>query len=281
MVLKKWGVLLLCLLMGGMAQAEQGLLWQVERGGRVSHLFGTIHSPDSRLTQLPPPAEKAFAASGKVVLEMRLDEAASMEMVGRMMLPDGAELKERLPEKLYADTLSAASELGYPKTAIKRMRPWAVTLTLSFPPNTEPVLDQILFRRAVEAGKPVEGLETVSEQVAVFAEFTPSEQVILLRHAVAQSEQLEEEIMRLTRAYLARDIDAMQAQHEESLKTLPEALGAKLNSRLVSARDERMVRRLVAILKEGEPAFVAVGALHLPGIVRRLRERGYTVTARY
>jgi len=280
MVLRNLGLLLLCLMFSGLAQAGQALLWQVERDGRVSHLFGTIHSPDSRLTQLPPPVEKAFSASEKVVLEMRLDAANSMAMVNRMMLPSGEQLKQRLPDKLYADTLSAASELGYPEAAINRMQPWAVALTLSFPPGAGPVLDQILFQRAVQAGKPVDGLETVDEQVAVFAEFSPSEQVALLRQVVAHSGRLEEEMQRLTQAYLARDLDAMRKQHEQSLTMLPEPLANKFNQRLVSSRDDRMTRRLVPILKEGD-AFVAVGALHLPGIVRRLRERGYTVSARY
>lgn len=280
MILRKFAVLFALLLLAGLVQAEQALLWKVERNGEVSHLFGTIHLPDPRVTELPGPVEQAFSDAGTVVVEVPMDQAGMMEMAMQMLLPDGVELADRLPEGLYRETLAAAAELGYPELAIKRMEPWAVMLSLSVPPSTEPVLDQILYARAGQAGKRVVGLETVGEQIAVFSELTGEEQVALLRHAVEQSESLGEEMERMTAAYLARDIGALAREHRTSLESLPEAVAEKFNRRLLTERDARMAERLGPILEEGG-AFVAVGALHLPGLIRQLQNAGDSVSAVY
>ena len=53
--------------------------------------------------------------------------------------------------------------------------------------------------------------------------------------------------------------------------------------RLLTRRNERMVQRMQPRLKEGN-AFIAVGALHLPGeegLLKKLADRGYTITTVY
>jgi uncharacterized protein YbaP (TraB family) len=153
MIIRKFTVFFVLLLMAGLARAEQALLWQVERNGSASHLFGTMHLPDPRVTSLPGPVEEAFANAGTVVLEVPMDEAGLMQMAGKMLLPDGVELADRVPDELYRKTIEAAARLGYPALAINRMEPWAVMLSLSVPPSMEPVLDQILHARALQDGK--------------------------------------------------------------------------------------------------------------------------------
>lgn len=280
MLVRRFAVSFILLLLAGVVQAEQALLWKVERDGKVSHMFGTIHLPDPRVTELPGPVEQVFSAARTVVVEVAMDQTGMMEMATRMLLPDGVELSDRLPEGLYRKTLSAAAELGYPELAIKRMEPWAVMLSLSVPPTTKPVLDQIIYARAGEAGKEVIGLETVEEQIAVFSEMPNEDQVTLLRHAVEQTARLEEEMARMTTAYLARDIEALSRQHRTTLESLPGALAERFNRSLLIERDARMAERLAPILEAGD-AFVAVGALHLPGLVRQLQAAGYSVSPVY
>ncbi|MBI3774645.1 MAG: TraB/GumN family protein [Gammaproteobacteria bacterium] len=57
----------------------------------------------------------------------------------------------------------------------------------------------------------------------------------------------------------------------------------KLIAELIDARNLRMLERMAPRLKEGK-AFVAVGALHLPGdhgLLRLLEKAGYHVSAMY
>src|SRR5262245_32555025 len=58
----------------------RGLFWKIERDGRVSFLFGTMHMTDQRVTNLPPAARKAFDASATLVIETTdvLDKAGVM-----------------------------------------------------------------------------------------------------------------------------------------------------------------------------------------------------------
>ena len=42
----------------------KGLLWKIEKDGRSSYLFGTMHMTDPRVTTLTPAARKAFDGIG-------------------------------------------------------------------------------------------------------------------------------------------------------------------------------------------------------------------------
>jgi len=58
---------------------------------------------------------------------------------------------------------------------------------------------------------------------------------------------------------------------------------ALLDSRVLLDRNRRMAQRMARRLFEGN-AFIAVGALHLPGdggVLQLLQQQGYTVTAVY
>jgi uncharacterized protein YbaP (TraB family) len=60
-------------------------------------------------------------------------------------------------------------------------------------------------------------------------------------------------------------------------------LAAEFQDRLITRRNRLMAERLQPYLQEGN-AFVAVGALHLPGetgLLELLEQRGYTVRVLY
>jgi len=58
-------------------------------------------------------------------------------------------------------------------------------------------------------------------------------------------------------------------------------LSAHLREKLIDQRNVRMAQRMEPFLKKGK-AFIAVGALHLPGkngLLQLLREKGFVVTS--
>ena len=60
-----------------------------------------------------------------------------------------------------------------------------------------------------------------------------------------------------------------------------EATWNSFKSLLLDTRNQRMAERAAPFIEDGN-AFIAVGALHLPGetgLVQLLRDRGYKVTA--
>jgi hypothetical protein len=136
-----------------------------------------------------------------------------------------------------------------------------------------------LFQRARQAGKQVHGLETIAEQLEVFEGLPLDDQVALLRDAVEQFAGIDALHAELLAAYKRQDLAAMMAINEAAMQIGDRRLAEKFQRRLIVDRNHRMAERLEPYLKQGG-AFVAVGALHLPGeqgLVRLLEERGYAV----
>jgi len=90
-------------------------------------------------------------------------------------------------------------------------------------------------------------------------------------------------IRSLMRLYLKRDLTGLKAYSDSHMAKGGQKLAKVLDKSLVVDRNHRMVKRMQPRLQEGN-AFIAVGALHLPGekgILRLLENRGYRVKAVY
>jgi uncharacterized protein YbaP (TraB family) len=264
---------------------DKGLLWKIERGGAVpSYVFGTIHSEDARVLALPRPVRQSFDGARVYVMEAVLDDAAMLAMSTRMMFDDGRSLKQVLPPALYARTTAAMAGYGMPEFALQLMKPWAVAMSLSMPkPETGLFLDLLLMQKAQEQNKPVAGLETVDEQLRIFDQMSMPDQVTMLEETLRYLPELDGMFAQLHEAYLARDLGALARLNEEQTLHGDHELGEKLMAQLLDARNRRMAQRMDAYFKQGN-AFVAVGAMHLPGragVLNLLAQRGYRVTAVY
>ncbi|BAU47856.1 polysaccharide biosynthesis protein GumN [Sulfurifustis variabilis] len=262
----------------------RGLLWRIESPGRPpSHLFGTIHSSDPRVVSLPAPVKQAFDRSGSFTMEMVTDGSALVAMAETMFLGEGQTLRQITGDALYGEIREALAARGLPEQGLEKQKPWVVLMTLSAPPNRGGMfLDLSLQLQATLAGKPVHGLESMQEQLAVFDELATEDQVTLLRETVKAQREAEAQLEALTRAWLARDLGQLMATVE---KYRPEdaRLYNTLMQRLLDDRNRRMAERMEARLAEGN-AFIAVGAAHLPGpdgLLALLARRGYRLTAVY
>ena len=71
----------------------EGLLWRIEgKGAQASHVLGTIHLADSRVTRLPPAVEREFKASRSLTIEAGFDPGNLVALVNRMVYSDGRSL---------------------------------------------------------------------------------------------------------------------------------------------------------------------------------------------
>ncbi|WP_459869589.1 TraB/GumN family protein [Endothiovibrio diazotrophicus] len=283
-----WGVVGWLLLVAVLPPAsagefDHGLLWQVERNGQVSWLFGTLHNDDARVTYLPEPVAAAFARARSLVLEID-PEAARRDAAAAMRFADGRDLARVADPGLYREASDAMLARGVPREETRALKPWAVALMLSMPRRSSgDFLDRVLYRKGVsEAGLPFHPLETAQEQLALFDTLAREEQLALLRDTVTLLDRLPGLLDRLTRAYLDRDLAAVMALSKEIEPGDP-ALAERLDRELITERNFRMTARMIIHLREGG-AFVAVGAVHLygeQGIPSLLAKRGYRVTRLY
>ena len=266
-----------------------GLLWKIEGGGAApSYLFGTIHLSDTRVTTLPGPVADAIDATRSLSIEVLLNAASKLRTMGRMIIIEGPKLDEILGDALFARVVDAAAPYGLNRNVVKHMKPWAMWLLLSLPPEEMKAgqgmaLDEALQVEAMRRGKPVYGLETIDEQLDSVAGFTVHEQIALLASAVDDRHKVEAMLEQMTRLYLARDVAAIYDLMTAQSWNIEPAVVDSVMERLIDSRNLRMTERMIARLDEGA-AFVAVGAMHLPGergMLRLLEQRGYTVSRVY
>lgn len=264
---------------------DKGICWKIEgKGAAPSYLFGTMHSEDPQITQLPGAVERAFERANGVTLEVVMDMQSLLAMSAAFMLTDGSTLESHVGPRLYRRTVKAMADHGQAEMVVAMMKPWAVAVTLMMPPSkTGMVLDLMLYQRAVAAGKPVTGLESPDEQMNVFDSMSKQDQLDLLKDALDHQKDMQQMLGALKKAYLSRDLKRMVEISDKSMHDSSSAIKERFSTQLIDERNHRMAERMQSQLLRGNE-FIAVGALHLPGdqgLLNLLTERGYRLTRVY
>ena len=265
---------------------QKGILWQIDKPGvSPSYLLGTIHSDDPRVIHLPPLIEKCFTQAKSVTIEMEINMTNVIKSLLKMYLDSEHTLDKLISQQEYEMLVNLLREYGVPEEASKRLKPLATMIILSKPQSQgDEFLDFLLYHRAKEMKKPVYGLETAEEQLALLDVLSIPEQAILLKESLQDIGKLPTIFEKLHELYLQRDLSALLSLSEEYMKSEKnEALVEKFRKALIDDRNIRMVNRMQTRLKEGN-AFIAVGALHLPGkegILNLLEIQGYQIVSLY
>jgi uncharacterized protein len=261
----------------------KGLLWKIERSGHApSHLFGTIHISDPRVTNLPPPVREAFNAARSFTMELILDGAGFVHMAETMFFNDGRTLESVLGVERYKEIQRTLLDRGLPVSDLNRKKPWVVVLMMSGPGRSGLALDMQLQVGATLQEKPTHGLETMQEQLAVFNGLSIEDQVSMLNSTLRYHLEMEKMLETMVQAYLSRDLNRIMAIMD-SAAVDDRRLQDILMTRLLTQRNVRMMDRMRSRLVEGN-AFIAVGAAHLPGtdgLLALLERAGWRVTPVY
>ena len=265
----------------GELRHERGLLWKIT-GPDVasSYLFGTIHIGDPRVTDMPKVITDALISSRSFSMEVLMDLGTLLELSKKMFYQDGSTLSSVIGDDLFAEVAARLRGYGINGEAVATMKPWAAYVTLSVPPEqTALPLDMLLMLTAQQAGKEMRGLESLDEQAAVFESLSFPDQAAMLAEVVCHYEIMQRDMEMLVEHYIDRDLRSMMqmAMHYKSDHQ------DRLLDALLWKRNVRMLERMLPSLKEGK-AFIAVGALHLPGkggLLDLLEQNGFRVEAVY
>ena len=281
---------------GALASAEviygQGLLWRVERPGETpSHLFGTMHSSDPDVTRLPEPVAAALDGARTFGMEMVL----SADAIGRLRAANtlrGRDLENLLGSARFERLADLGWRYGLGVSVLRQLKPWAVMFLLSQPPaefarrtarQEAPPLDLLLQQRAAAQGKSIFGLESASEQLALFDDLPLPDQIAFLDATMVENARIDAWWSTMKQAYLARDVGAIYQLMSESRMADDQGLMQLFKERMIDRRNERMAERMRPQLVEGR-TFIAIGALHLPGergVLNLLVQQGYAITRVY
>ena len=264
----------------GPQEFGQGLLWRVSKPGLpVSHVFGTIHVAERHVSAQLDQVSGVLTGSEVFVMEAVFDPDG-METLRKMMFFEGdIQLSEVISADLYARTLAILRPYHLSERDIAVMKPWAAYLTMSYPADMGVILDQRLLQLATSANISVGGLETLEEQGQLFNSFSRADQVRLLTDAVCHRELMVRDFAEMIALYTAGDLAGLSA-YGQRYSFEDNTLYETLTDKLLSRRNRLMVDRMQAVLTGGN-AFIAVGALHLPGeegVLALLQQRGFDIT---
>lgn len=255
----------------------KGLFWQVKSPKGVSSwIVGSIHVGDPRVEPRIVAAEKLLGTAQRLVLEMdrqELQKAAQL-MQGNQDPP----FSEGMALEMSMRTRTALATRGVDNAQIDKTPRWLAILMLSMPKRTGPGMDMRLMQKAASAKRPVFGLESAREQLDSVRGLPADVQLAILDWQVTHLDQLNYALDKLIDVYAAGNLSRLVDMEFES--SAPETLTAEQQAlvldRLINQRNQVMVERMQSHLKAGR-ALIAIGAMHLPGVLRELDALGYTV----
>jgi uncharacterized protein YbaP (TraB family) len=266
------------------ADGASTFLWRVDGGSAPVWLLGSVHAMRPGEAPLPDAVTDAFDAARVAVFEVELEQlgAAAVKMMVRGTLTGGETLADVVPPELYRETVRHAGRAGVDPSMLASMKPWMAALTLTslelvnagYDPSEG--IDMVLYTRARAAGKRIVALETVDQQVALFADMSRKESVAFLRYTLADLETVVPMLDDITAAWRRGDASVLADLLTEGFEDAP-----GLYESIVVDRNAAWQETIEDLLRGDDPAIVVVGALHLvgeEGLVTRLRRAGYTVT---
>lgn len=250
------------------AAAPAPALWVVRGGAATVHLFGTIHLLPPGVAWFSGETKAAFDRSGEVVLELVVPtpEAARGTLLQRALAPGAEPMAARLGPATRDAYGAALASLGVPADAFDPFHTWfaAVALTTAAAERAGYAVAQgpeaVLTAAAAAAGKPVVGLETLDEQLAILGSMPKPVQRRFLAVTVEQLPDAPRTLGAMLDAWRAGDPDRLAAVLQEGMRDLPEA-----TELLMERRNVRWARWIAERLKTPGNVFLAVGAGHLAG----------------
>jgi uncharacterized protein len=286
------------------AAVENGdtLLFRIEKTGvEPSFLFGTMHLTDPRVVKIPEPARKAFDAAATLAIESTeiLDPAkAQLALFAKpelTMFTNGDELSDYLTGDQREMLKQGLSDRGIQLALVERMKPWLITGMVALPKcefdrkkDGEPFLDLKLAQDAERQGKKLVGLETIVEQFDAIASLPMEFHVRGLVDTIALGNRIDDIIETMIELYAQGNTGAvwpmLRAVTPDMVTDEKLSKGyAAFEEAMVHVRNKTMVERALPLIDEGG-AFIAVGALHLPGeqgLAALFANAGYKVTPVY
>jgi hypothetical protein len=275
-------VSLLCGVLAAAPARAEPALWVVKSGESTIYLFGTVHLLKADAQWMSPKIKKAFDESGDLTLEIAdIDnQAAMLPVVQKYGLDLAHPLSTQLSPEDNAKLDAGYAALGLPPKAFDPFRPWLAGLTLSVLPLQKAGFDpksgvEMIFKGQADARhEPVQGFETIEQQIKYFADMPVPQQVSFLREALDDAPKTASQLDKVEHAWEAGDVDAIAKVLNDDMKQNDPAL----YDLLLVKRNQGFADQIAEKLKGKGVSFVAVGAAHLAGpdsVQAQLAKKGF------
>lgn len=269
---------------------DRGPLWRIERDGRRSWLYGTIHVGRLAWAFPGPTVSAALRRAQVLALELDLtspevqqqiaDASAQLQAAqGPLVLP--APLAQRLARQIALACVDGAQ--------MASQSPVIQAVTLMLLSARRDALDPAYAQEFVlagymhAAGKPVVSLETAAAQMAALAGGTLQDQLTLVEQSLDQLDrgQGRAVLQRPALAWEQADLAAL-ASYEDWCDCARDEAERAFSKRLNDDRNPGLADAIARLHDSGQSVFAAVGALHMTGpqaLPALLQARGFKVEA--
>jgi len=175
---------------GQQTQGSKGFLWKVENKGNTVYMLGTIHTVDKSLYPLRHEIEDAFNAADYLGVEVDFTKVVPDELQKLLVdvgnYKDGTTLKDHISAETYNMVTAFLKENGLPENSFDNLKAWYAQQQIGNILAAKQELsegmgvDMYFMGKALQAKKPIIGLETFESQFQVFNDFSDSLQEKLL-----------------------------------------------------------------------------------------------------
>ncbi len=248
-------------------------------GGTV-YLGGSVHVLRSVDYPLPAAYNQAIDASNRVVFEVdeKALNATTKGIFKEGQYPKGDSLKNHVDPRTYDYTRRLFALMNVPEAKFARCRPWFLVLMLQSGQSngfSESGVDDFLMKRARANSKPVSGLETAREHVAVYSGLSDRQAEALLLFTFIPQERAKGDDAPWMQAWRNGDADTVARMMRATYRDYP-----TFADRLLAERNRRWLPRIEDCARSGHTYFVVAGAAHFGGpggLLALLRQRGFSI----
>ncbi len=260
-------------------------LWEARGTNNAVYLLGSVHLLRAQDHPLPSRIEQAYNDAESIVMEIDMDDldpVATQALVNRLgVLNDGSTLRDYLGAERYADAERAAAAMDIPFGLLSRSEPWLAAITieqmalarLGFNPALG--VEMTFSGKATADGKPIEGFETIEEQLSFLDGLSVEAQNDLLMQTLQEGLELGSVMDELIEAWRVGDVEYLEKTVLTDMQEFPE-----LYDVIVAERNARWVQQINDLLDDDDDYLIIVGALHLvgpDGVPALLRAQGTDV----
>lgn len=278
--------------------ASAQLLWKITPAGanaRPSYIFGTNHIAPISIADrydLNNVIANVDNVYGEISLkDLNPDPATAQEIAKQFALLAMAPADSTLDKLLSPSDMQKLDEAlqfatGYNSPgmaeSLNSLKPLAVSQVISkllypkaFPEfGNDDLLDANILKAAAAAGKEVNGLETIEQQINILFSIPLSLQAAALSESLTRPNYGLDDLLQLRDCYMAGDLDGLEKIINESVEANPAIV-----NEMVNKRNSEWVKFLLGILPTSS-VLIVVGAGHLTGptgLLNAFRSNGYTV----
>ena len=266
------------------AAQDRGFLWSLQRDGKTSYLYGTLHVGKLAWAMPGPRVAKALRASQVLAMELDVGDPKVQQQMAALVRADGP---SSLSAEAQAQLREAAKSLCVDWDTLAPMRPEFQLTTLLMSLARYEDLDAgfgsevALAAMAPYLGLPTRSLETSAEQVAALSAASPAELAEWLQIGIHDmgDDKARRQLRKLSRVWAESDIQQLE-RYPEWCECVDTPVERAIANRVINQRNVTLAERIDALIRQEGPAFVAVGALHMvgsDGLPTLLKARGFTV----